>query len=71
MPDWVNQTNKTVSGDTDKISFAVQHNPGYKRQGEIIFNGDGIYGTVTIKQFGSKADGGNDDTTTGGKITLE
>ena len=71
MPDWVNQTNKTVSGDTDNISFAVQHNPGYKRQGEIIFNGDGIYGTVTIKQFGSKADGGNDDTTTGGKITLE
>ena len=71
MPDWVNQGNKTVSGDTDKISFAVQHNPGYKRQGEIIFNGDGIYGTVTIKQFGSKADGGNDDTTTGGKITLE
>ena len=71
MPDWVNQTNKTVSGDTDNISFAVQHNPGYKRQGEIIFNGNGIYGTVTIKQFGSKADGGNDDTTTGGKITLE
>ena len=71
MPDWVNQGNKTVSGDTDKISFAVQHNPGYKRQGEIIFNGDGIYGAVTIKQFGSKADGGNDDTTTGGKITLE
>ena len=71
MPDWVNQGNKTVSGDTDNISFAVQHNPGYKRQGEIIFNGDGIYGTVTIKQFGSKADGGNDDTTTGGKITLE
>ena len=71
MPDWVNQRNKTVSGDTDNISFAVQHNPGYKRQGEIIFNGDGIYGTVTIKQFGSKADGGNDDTTTGGKITLE
>ena len=71
MPDWVNQTNKTVSGDNDNISFAVQHNPGYKRQGEIIFNGDGIYGTVTIKQFGSKADGGNDDTTTGGKITLE
>ena len=71
MPDWVNQTNKTVSGDTDNISFSVQHNPGYKRQGEIIFNGDGIYGTVTIKQFGSKADGGNDDTTTGGKITLE
>ena len=71
MPDWVNQTNKTVSGDTDNISFAVQHNPGYKRQGEIIFNGYGIYGTVTIKQFGSKADGGNDDTTTGGKITLE
>ena len=71
MPDWVNQGKKTVSGDTDKISFAVQHNPGYKRQGEIIFNGDGIYGTVTIKQFGSKADGGNDDTTTGGKITLE
>ena len=71
MPDWVNQTNKTVSGDTDNIFFAVQHNPGYKRQGEIIFNGDGIYGTVTIKQFGSKADGGNDDTTTGGKITLE
>jgi len=71
MPDWVNQRKKTVSGDTDKISFAVQHNPGYKRQGEIIFNGDGIYGTVTIKQFGSKADGGNDDTTTGGKITLE
>ena len=71
MPDWVNQTNKTVSGDTDNLSFAVQHNPGYKRQGEIIFNGDGIYGTVTIKQFGSKADGGNDDTTTGGKITLE
>ena len=71
MPDWVNQTNKTVSGDTDNISFAVQHNPGYKRQGEIIFNGDGIYGTVTIKQFGSTADGGNDDTTTGGKITLE
>ena len=71
MPDWVNQKNKTVSGDTDNISFAVQHNPGYKRQGEIIFNGDGIYGTVTIKQFGSKADGGNDDTTTGGKITLE
>ena len=71
MPDWVNQTNKTLSGDTDNISFAVQHNPGYKRQGEIIFNGDGIYGTVTIKQFGSKADGGNDDTTTGGKITLE
>ena len=71
MPDWVNQTNKTVSGDTDNISFAVQHNPGYKRQGEIIFNGDGIYGTVTIKQFGSKADGGTDDTTTGGKITLE
>ena len=71
MPDWVNQTNKTVSGDTDNISFAVQHNPGYKRQGEIIFNGDGIYGTVTIKQFGSKADGGNDDTTIGGKITLE
>ena len=71
MPDWVNQGNKTVSGDTDNLSFAVQHNPGYKRQGEIIFNGDGIYGTVTIKQFGSKADGGNDDTTTGGKITLE
>ena len=71
MPDWVNQRKKTVSGDTDNISFAVQHNPGYKRQGEIIFNGDGIYGTVTIKQFGSKADGGNDDTTTGGKITLE
>ena len=71
MPDWVNQRKKTVSGDTDKISFAVQHNPGYKRQGEIIFNGDGIYGTVTIKQFGSKADGGNDDTTTGGNITLE
>ena len=71
MPDWVNQGKKTVSGDTDNLSFAVQHNPGYKRQGEIIFNGDGIYGTVTIKQFGSKADGGNDDTTTGGKITLE
>ena len=71
MPDWVNQRKKTVSGDTDNISFAVQHNPGYKRQGEIIFNGDGIYGAVTIKQFGSKADGGNDDTTTGGKITLE
>ena len=71
MPDWVNQRKKTVSGDTDNLSFAVQHNPGYKRQGEIIFNGDGIYGTVTIKQFGSKADGGNDDTTTGGKITLE
>ena len=71
MPDWVNQRKKTVSGDTDNLSFAVQHNPGYKRQGEIIFNGDGIYGAVTIKQFGSKADGGNDDTTTGGKITLE
>ena len=71
MPDWVNQGKKTVSGDTDNLSFAVQHNPSYKRQGEIIFNGDGIYGTVTIKQFGSKADGGNDDTTTGGKITLE
>ena len=71
MPEWVKQTEITVSGDTDTISLAVQYNPGYKRQGEIVFNGDGIYGTVMIKQFGSKADGGNDDTTTGGKITLE
>ncbi len=71
MPTWVSITNKASSGNTDTYTFSVHPNPDYKREGRIVFRYNDIDNIVTIMQFGSKKNSGNDDTTTGGNITLE
>lgn len=71
MPDWICFSKKVSSGNTDTYTISVYRNSGYKREGQIVFRYNGFDNIVTIKQSGSKKDGGNEDTTTGGKITLE
>ena len=71
QPDWVSLITKTTDGNTDTLSFYVSRNPDFKREGYLVLDNYKGCRYINIKQLGSKKNGGNDDTTTGGKITLE
>lgn len=73
MSDWVHQSSKKTSGNDDNYVFSVdKNNVPESREGVIVFCNDlEVCIPVNIKQAGANANGGNDDTSTGGKITLE
>ena len=73
MPDWIRQSNKTTNGNVDSYTFKVETNTAtHAREGVIVFCNDlDVCIPVNIKQAGANTNGENDDTTTGGKITLE
>lgn len=71
LPDWISQKAKTTDGDTDTLTFNISRNSGFKREGTIIFNANNSKASVSVNQDGSKKNGGNDDTSTGGEITVE
>lgn len=73
MPDWIKQSNKATSGDVDTYTFKAEANTSSTpREGVIVFcNDNEVCIPVTVKQAGAKANGENEDTSTGGKITLD
>lgn len=73
MPDWVHQSSKKTNGDYDNYVFSVdKNNSSESREGVIVFCNDlNVCIPVNIKQAGAKANGENDDTTSGGMIVLE
>ena len=71
QPEWMNMVAKTTDGDTDTLTFNVLRNSGFKREENIIFDTYKSRTFVSVTQYGSKKNGGNDDTTTGGEITVE
>ena len=57
MPDWVKQTNKTTSGNTDTFTFKAEANTSTTaREGVIVFcNDNNECVPVTVKQAGANA----------------
>ena len=57
MPDWVKQTNKTTSGNTDTFTFKAEANTSTAaREGVIVFcNDNNECVPVTVKQVGANA----------------
>lgn len=57
MPDWVKQTNKTTSGNTDTFTFKAEANTStVAREGVIVFcNDNNECVPVTVKQAGANA----------------
>lgn len=57
MPDWVKQTNKTTSGNTDTFTFKAEANTStVAREGVIVFcNDNNECVPVTVKQVGANA----------------
>ena len=57
MPDWVKQTNKTTSGNTDTFTFKAEANTSTAaREGVIVFcNDNNECVPVTVKQAGANA----------------
>ena len=57
MPDWVKQTNKTTSGNTDTFTFKAEANTSTTaREGVIVFcNDNNECVPVTVKQVGANA----------------
>lgn len=73
LPDWVKQTDKTTNGNSDTYTFKAEANTSSTpREGVIVFcNDNEVCIPITVKQAGAKANGENEDTSTGGKITLD
>ena len=57
MPDWMKQTNKTTSGNTDTFTFTAEANTSTTaREGVIVFcNDNNECVPVTVKQVGANA----------------
>lgn len=73
QPDWVKQTNKTTTGNTDTFTFKTEANTSSSaREGVIVFcNDKNECVPVTVKQAAGKPKGGNENTTTGEEIITE
>jgi len=72
-PEWVKQTDKATSGNTDTYTFKAEANTSTAaREGVIVFcNDNNECVPVTVRQAAGKPKGGNENTTTGGEIVVE